>query len=447
MKSIANKTKYILGSKKGLVLILVAAGIALMLIMSGVMARLGLQARMLAIRTSQELLARAAADAGHDRAVYEMNKMTSNWPASNDPFPTPQSGTLPGTNQSYEFIVTRIETSPMGLESYDPYIFNIESTGWSGTTSPVERKVYSTVYLRCPNQFGIFMQDTLEIKNGGGVDAYNSMDGAYGAATLGGTNSNLGVDIGTNASGDSDVTLRLDVDIALDSEIHVGPLDQMGAAERACDVVGGQGADDFPDGCIVAEPVIRPINKWLLPEDPSGAGTLTVQNGQTECLDCNGNTAYQGIRAHNGATITVQGPDEVILTVGAGGIILDQGSTLEIEAGATLTLYLGGDFEAKQSSIVMNGGDAPANLTIRGTEACQNVIIHNDGDFNGVVDAPYAFLDIKNSGDFYGSVYGYNAVIRNSGAFHYDYALQETFMGDLGAYFHVAKWNEWKPPE
>lgn len=444
MKSIIEKSRMMLRGNRGVVLVLVAAGIAVMLIMSAVMARLGLQARMLAIRTTQELLARAAADAGHDRAVFELNKMTPTWPASNDPFPMPQSGSLPGTNQSYTFSVTHVATPPLGLENYSPYVFNIESTGWSGTTSPKVRKVYSTVYLRSVNEFGLFMQDTLEVKNSGGIDAYDSSLGAYGASIPGGTNSGMGLDIGTNASGEGDVTLKLDVDIAMNSEIHVGPLDRPGAAELACDVVGGLGGDSFPDDCIVAEPEVRPINEWVLPEDPSGSGTLTVKNGETECLDCDGNYVYQGIRAHQGATITVQGPGEVVLTVGADGMILDQDATLEIEAGATLVLYLGGDLEAKQSSFVMNGGDAPANLTIRGTADCQNIILHNDGDFYGVIDAPYASLDIMNSGEFYGSVFGYSAVIRNSGGFHYDNALGKASMG-LSSYFHVAKWNEWKP--
>lgn len=445
MSNIIEKSKNVVMTHKGLVLILVAAGIAIMLIMTAAMARLGLQARIFAIRTTQEILARTAADAGHDRALFELNKMTSDWPASNDPFPLPQSGDLPGTNQDYTFTVTLADPPPMGLENYVPYIFNIESTGRSGTTSPKERKVYSTVYLRCPNQYGIFMQDTLELKNSGGIDGYDSSKGQYGDPIDGGNNSGMGVEIGTNASGEGDVTLRLNADISPGSEIHVGPLDQPGAAAEACDVVGGQGF--FDPACIVSEPVKRPISEWELQGTPPGLGILTVKAGKDDCLNCNGSPyVYQGVDVRNGATLRVKGdpndPIEVVVSVGTGGFVLGQSAILLIENNATLILYLAGEFDARQSSIINNSNNQPSNLVIRGTSQCQKIILHNDGDFKGVIDAPYAFLDIQNSGDFYGSVFADSAVIRNTGGFHYDFALQEIVMGDLGAYFHVAKWRE-----
>ena len=57
MQNIMEKPKNAVMSHKGLVLILVALAIAIMLIMSVAMARLGLQARIMAIRTTQEILA------------------------------------------------------------------------------------------------------------------------------------------------------------------------------------------------------------------------------------------------------------------------------------------------------------------------------------------------------------------------------------------------------
>ena len=443
MPNIMEKSKNAVMSHKGVVLVLVAAGIAIMLIMTAAMARLGFQARVYAVRTTQEILARTAADAGHDRALFEMNKMTSNWPDSNNPFSGPQSGDLPGTNQDYTFVVTLADPPPTGLENYKPYVFNIESTGRSGTNSPKERKVYSTAYLECPNQYGIFMQDTLELKNNGGIDGYDSSMGEYGDPE---DNSGMGVEIGTNASGEGDVTLKLNADIAPGSEIHVGPLDQPGAAAEACDVVGGQGY--FDPACVVSEPDERPISEWELQGPLPGFGVLTVKAGGEDCLNCNDSPyVYQGVDVRNGATLRVEGgdpnnPKEVVVSVGSGGFILGQGATLLIENNATLILYLAGEFNARQSSIINNAGGLPSNLEIRGTSECEKIIIHNDGDFKGVIDAPYAFLDIQNSGDFYGSVFGYSAVIRNTGGFHYDFALQEFTMGDLGAYFHVAKWRE-----
>jgi hypothetical protein len=434
-----SKLKNIMASHKGIVLVLVAAGLALMLIMSVAMARLGFQSRLLTIRVTQETLARTAADAGHDRAVFELNNMTSNWPASDDPSMT-KSGTLPGTKQSYTFTVT-YPPVPLELSDYDPYVYDIESIGRSGTSSPKERKVFSTVVLRCGNVYGIFVQDTLDVKNSGIVDSYDSDIGPYGING----NQDMPVTIGTNACGDGDVVIRMDADVSARSEIHVGPLEGPEAAAMPCDVVTGQG--DFPKDCITSESQIQPFTTWTFPSgmDPSGAATLNVPNGGEACLDCDENNVYKGIRVKNGGKVTIEGSDEVVLAVGAGGFTLDKGATLEIQTGATLMLYIGGDFIANNDSIIKilpEDDDKPARFTIRGTVDCQNIIIRNSGDFTGVLDAGYASVDIMNSGDFKGMVTAYDAVIRNSGGFHFDKDLIRASPGDLGAKFVVVRWRE-----
>ena len=430
-----------MASHKGIVLVLVAAGLALMLIMSVAMARLGFQSRLLTIRVTQETLARTAADAGHDRAVFELNNLTSNWPASNDPSMT-KSGTLPGTKQSYTFTVT-YPPVPLELADYDPYVYDIESIGRSGTSSPKERKVFSTVVLKCGNAYGIFVQDTLEIKSKGTVDSYDSDLGPYGFSG----NQDMGVNIGTNACGEGDVPIRMDADVAYGSEIHVGPLEGPWAAATASDVVTGSAGDDFPEEYIFSESQVQPFTTWTFPpgQDPSEAATLNVPNGGEACLDCDENNVYKGIRVKNGGKVTIEGSDEVVLAVGAGGFILDKGAILEIQTGATLMLYIGGDFIANNDSIIKilpEDDDKPARFTIRGTVDCQKVIIHNSGDFTGVLDAGYASVDIMNSGDFKGMVTAHDAVIRNSGGFHFDKDLIRASPGDLGAKFVVVRWRE-----
>ena len=430
-----SKLKKIMASHKGIVLVLVAAGLALMLIMSVAMARLGFQSRILTIRVTQETLARAAADAGHDRAVFELNNLTSNWPVSNDPSMT-KPGPLTGAKQSYTFTVTYPPVPPE-LTDYDPYVYNIESTGRSGTTSPKERKVFSTVVLKGRNVYGIFVQDTLDIKNSGIVDSYDSSVGDYGKAG----NEGKGVLIGTNANGNGDVVIRMDADVSVGSQIHVGPLEGPEAAAIASDVVTGQG--DFPEDSISSESQVQPFTTWTLPEDPSGAGVLSVPNGGEACLDCDGTYVYKEVRVKNGGKVTVQGPGEVILTVGEGGFTLDKDATLEILPGATLMLYMGGDFIANNGSYISTSPDEkPATFTIRGTVDCQNIIIHNSGDFTGVIDAGYASVHIMNSGDFQGSVTANDAVIGNSGGFHFDKDLARAAPGDLGAKFVVVRWRE-----
>lgn len=420
-------------SRKGVVLVLVVAAVAVMLIMTVAMARLGFQSRVFAIRTTQELMARAAADAGHDRAVFELNCLTSAW-TGDLPYPDPDPAPLPGTNQTYTYTISQPDPAPAGLEAYIPYVYNIEATGWSGTVSPKTRKVYSTVILTNSFDFGLFVNTTLEIKNGGIVDAYDS------SLPYGENNSGEPVRIGTNSGGFGMVTLKLGIEIAPESTIHVGPLDEEDGVMSARDVLTGLGAASIPEGYVLGPSAPVTLELWQMSNDPPGdtesAGKLT----KTKSLDPNSTHVYKGISLGNNDKLTIAGPG-VKIKVGSGGVNLEPGSTLTIDDGASVVFYMDGDFIAKKGSYIYNYG-VPADLKIFGAEGCKEVIIHNDGDFSGVVYAANAALDIKNSGDVFGSFSGDSAVIRNSGGFHYDESLKSGNPGDLGTRFTVVRWRE-----
>ncbi len=426
-------------SRKGVILILVVAALAVMLIMTVAMARLGFQSRLFAIRTTQELMARAAADAGHDRALFELNYLTSEW-TGNLPQQNPDKAPLPGTNQMYTYVTSKPDPVPTGLGNYLPYVYNIEATGWSGTASQKTRKVYSTVILTGSFDFGLFVNTTLEIKNSGLVDSYDSaIPGGY-------SNDNSGepVRIGTNSGSLGAIDLKLSVEIADNSTIHVGPLDE--GISSAYDVLTGLGAASIPEEYIQGPSPEVDLEVWTMPDDPPGdpetMPTLSVKAGQEECLDYNSTYVFKGIRVGQAATIKIEGPGVVVLKIGSEGIVLGQGATLDIADDASLVIYLNGDFIAKQGSVINNDSGVPADLKILGAEGCENVIIHSDGMFAAVVNAPNAALDINNNGDVFGSFSGDSAVIRNSGGFHYDQALQYVEPGDLGARFTVVRWHE-----
>lgn len=425
--------------RKGLVLILVAAAIAVMMIMSVAMARLGFQSRILAVRDSQEVMARAAADAGLERAIFELTALKSSWPSDNT-IPMEWEGTLPGTNQSYTVTATFPQSDPL-FSSYAPYIRDIVSIGRSGTSSPKERKVIATVVLESSISYGIFVQEDLTIMNGGTLDSYDSLLGEYGV----GGNEGMGVKIGTNACWDRAVALKQDMIIPPESQIHVGPLEGPEAAETVLHVVSGQG--DFPDEHIFSEAQTMPFTEWQISEaELSSAGPLNVDDA-TVYLDA-GEHYYSKVDVTDDPNVpgvgklVVRGPGEVIVNVGRDNFRLFSRTTLEVVSGAKLILKMAGDFEAKVNSEIIVVSKDPADFKLLGTEDCDKIVIKNSGDFTGVVDAGYALVQIMNTGDFYGSVTAREAEIKNSGGFHFDNNLLRGSSTDPSSRFVVVRWRE-----
>ncbi|MHC4152523.1 MAG: hypothetical protein ACYSSP_10555 [Planctomycetota bacterium] len=136
--------------KTGFALPLVASIMVVLILMGTSMLSLGQHARIRSIRTTSDIGARTAADAGLAKAVFLLNKKAideTNW--NNDVLPSMgEVETLPNSSELYSFNIT----GDPGTE------FTIVSTGWSGLA---ERKVYATTRMR-----GIydFVKVTLKLK-------------------------------------------------------------------------------------------------------------------------------------------------------------------------------------------------------------------------------------------------------------------------------------------
>ena len=66
----------------------------------------------------------------------------------------------------------------------------------------------------------------------------------------------------------------------------------------------------------------------------------------------------------------------------------------------------------------------------------------NSGDLSSAIYAPYADLELKNSGDLYGSFTGNNLEMKNSGSFTYDTRLGKVDIDDQDAYLMQRWWEE-----
>jgi len=114
--------------------------------------------------------------------------------------------------------------------------------------------------------------------------------------------------------------------------------------------------------------------------------------------------------------------------------------------GAKLTIYAGGDVNISGSGF-SNSGD-PTQLVIYGLAGCTSMGCSGNGEFCGLIYAPYAALTLGGGGNslfaFTGASVSKTSTLGGNTTFYYDEALQ--MRGPIRGYV-LTTWNEMSPAE
>jgi len=278
----------------------------------------------------------------------------------------------------------------------------VRATGLlDGAVSIVEYELVPDVFN--PFAHAMFGDDGIEIKNGFATDSYNSDSGSYAA-----TRDTLGGDVGSNKSVDmkngSYVGGSVSNATSGGNSIHPGA------------TVTGDTSDSHPE-----------VNLPIVPQSEFDAAEISSVAGDS----ISGNYSY------NSSTKTFQTTKTCTFASGTyyfSSMILKNSAEIIIAPGADVTIYITGDIEMKNSASLNAGGDP---------DACQ---IYSQGDFvlknsGGMVCTfynPEGSADLRNSGDFYGSIIANDIICHNSANFHYDRNLGNITMGGAGSLAVVA---------
>jgi len=117
-------------------------------------------------------------------------------------------------------------------------------------------------------------------------------------------------------------------------------------------------------------------------------------------------------------------------------------TSVELKSGATLTIntlagevniFLTGPFDAKNgSSIVLTPNPLDTTKFSIYSNSTSKIDLKHSSTFTGLIYAPYAPIDVKNSAAAYGAIWGSNVDIKNSGTLYFDSALRDKYLsGDL----------------
>ena len=130
-----------------------------------------------------------------------------------------------------------------------------------------------------------------------------------------------------------------------------------------------------------------------------------------------------------GTSLSLGNGDSITLSAGNyyfTDIELKNGASVNIDAtGGQVNIWLTGALEAKNgSSFNVNG--LPTDFTIF-SNATDNVIFKHGSHFSGLVYAPYATVEMKNSGNLYGAVWAQTVDMKNSAVVYYDTSLRDEY--------------------
>ncbi|MHC4344937.1 MAG: DUF7305 domain-containing protein, partial [Planctomycetota bacterium] len=395
----------------------------------------GLGSRIMALRTTSGISARAGADAGITHAVYEMNRA---FVFGQGPGPLPADVTdqaLPNTYASFSYHVQKSTNTPEG------YCL-ITSTG---TAAREEKTVYAFATITNLFEYALIVTDDIVLKPYTLVDAYDSNVG-YPSAT------DYPLKIGTNSvatwnPGQGAIDLGTGTIVEGDVLVGVGghPPDVIRGEDHATTGLQYPLSSPFDFEHITAPTIYDAAPLNLV----GSALAITAPLGYT--IDNPYTVVSSRIDIGQAGTLTVVGHVALHVT---GDITFGQGAEMYVGdplllgdpnwIPSSLTIYLDGNLYGHQAGGINNLSEIPADFKLFGTGPAgppyQDWDIKNSRNFYGVYYGENADIIIRANADVFGSVSGHSFDLRNSGNLHYDVRLSELSAYDTG--FRIERWWE-----
>jgi hypothetical protein len=383
---------------KGSVLAMVSV-IVLVLSITGLsMLELAKSARLRSSKIIAELAAQNAADTGMDLGIeYVYELWNANAPDLIDIDYTSELMTLPGTRNNADF--------QFSVELCDDYPgYEITSIATAGV---VTKEIHFRMLIQHP-WVGIAAKDTININVGTGIELKPS---DYSDFTL-----------VTNQVYSNSIVLRNGVYIPGDIIVGPGGDPDMVIDTKKDAVITGE-TWSMLEEILYPDVTVPTLGYASLGTDPNDPAAMV--------MDTDG--IYGAINIGAGDKLKVVGDVTAIMD---GDLIVDNSGYFMITEGSSLKLYMLGNIEMKYGSIFMNEQfdaadtyeeirDATKSLKIYGAATCTSIIFKNSSFIAGAVYAPYAFIDFRNSADYYGAVLGKDVVIKNSGNFIFVYGVYD----------------------
>ena len=376
-------------------------------------------------KSYRQLAALNLAEAGVERAIWELNHGNITYWEGDDNLRTM---TISSFQASGGTEVGDIVIEAFGLGSDNPII---QSTGrvphiGTATVDKTIRVMLEVNGGRSLFDYGIFGDEGVELAGNAQIDSYDSREGEYGSDNVGDQG-----DTGTNASHYSCLFLRNNAGI--NGDAIVGP----GADPVSVIVTQNNSGISGEKSALDEE---KDLPSIPAPQGLPWRGDYTVGHNDTDMIIENGEYTSFVLQSNSKVTITA----DITLYI-SGEFSMESNTQLEIAEGVTLTIYLSGTFTQNSNSQINNLSQDPAKLQIYGTENFTLTMTWNsNSSFYGAVYVPDATVHYDSNADFFGSVIADYVEIDSNAGLHYDLALGDLdsiYSGESNSY-RVKSWQE-----
>lgn len=363
------------------------------------------------------------AEAGLERAVWELNfGDITTWDGDSSlrtltitSFQTP-SGKVMG---DIEIKVYNPETKLPVVESRGLVSYSDSALMAKATRAELAEIKYD------PWNFAVFGDDDLNFASAAEVDSYDSTNGPYGGANVGAEGN-----IGTNG------TLLGCIDLCSNSYVYGDAYSGPGTDPESVIITQGDANITGEKKSLSEEkemPSVKP------PVGLSFMGGYSLGVGDVGTIDSSGD--FTSFVLGNNSTLTITSDATLYIT---GDFTLSSNSQLNIADGVNVTIYLGGTFTQASNSQINNLSQDPTSLLILGTDSFNGTMTWNsNADFYGAVYVPRAHVDFNSNIDFFGSISAGTFEFNSNARFHYDLALaglKRDDMEDLP--YGIKSWKE-----
>ncbi len=411
MKHINKKTRR---QRKGVVLPLVMIAVVILLVLGTGLLALDFHVRSWAARTADEIASRVGADAGLEKAIYMMNQKLVVKPWNDSVLPMAVGETLPSCDAVFTYKVVK--------DNNGDYV--ITSVGASGRFTKV---VSAVLEIEGIFDHAILAKDKVILMPNTTITGYNSDDI---------TDTDIDVAIGTISTLDDSISIGPGT--VVNGDVFVGVGGDPGT------VISGGDSNTAITGVTYALPVAPKFPSITAPPLPDmGTGILT--NGATLALTPADSGQYSDIAVLGGidGRVVVDGGTVVLYVTG--DIFLGNDCEILVKPDATLILYVDGSIVTNNGSSISYEGSPqqPKHLQLYATgDLPQTFDLKAKSNWSGVIYAPNVDITVNAKGDIYGSLVANSVEFKSGGTIHYDKALKQLSVDDVGIYFIVKRWTE-----
>jgi len=372
-------------------------------------------------KSYKSLAALSLAEAGVERAIWELNHGNILTWGGDDTLRTLSLSSFQAFDGSVIGDIDIRVVDPLGTHPV------IEATGTVPYSSSLEIARTARIDLQTkgfsPFEYAAFGDEGINTNVDTDTDSYDSRLGEYNVDGNKGSQGN----IGTNSLNTGGITLNDD------SEINGDAYSGTGSDPSQVIVLDG-GSQIYKQKLTLAHQ--KNLPSIIPPADLPFRGLYFLTDGAEGIIDQSGK--YSSFVLLNNAQTTITA--DIILYV-TGEFLMTNNTTLYIAPGASVKIYLDDSFEISAGSRLKNLAQNPARLLLLGTDNFTGTMhFGSNCRFFGAIYAPRANVEYTAPYDFFGSLVAKNLISNAHYDIHYDLALSDLEL--TGRSFAVKSWQE-----